>query len=362
MNMMQAAVWHRAKDLRVETVQVPTVQEPHQVKVKIAACGICGSDLHEYSAGPIFIPVDAPHPLSQQQAPIIMGHEFAGEVVEVGKGVTRVKPGDRVAIEPILSPNRDGHYLMERYNLTPLLGFHGLSGGGGGFSEYTVVGEHMVHPLPDDLSYEQGALIEPAAVGLHAVRQSALKAGDSAVVFGAGPIGLMIIEALKAAGAASIVAVEPSDSRRHKARELGAQVVDPREQDAVEQVHALTQGGADFAFEVTGISAVLDQAINATHAGGETVIVSIWETEAAFQPNDLVIKERTLKGIIAYRHIYPAVMALMQQGYFRAEDLITARIVLDDVVEQGFETLLNDKSHIKIIVRPGQRLGEGVMS
>lgn len=351
-NTMKAAVWYCAKDLRVESVEIPTLQDPHQVKVKVAACGICGSDLHEYSAGPIFIPVEAPHPLSQQRAPIIMGHEFAGQVVEVGKRVTRVKPGDRVAIEPILSPNKDGRYLMERYNLTPLLGFHGLSGGGGGFSEYTVVGEHMVHPLPDSLSYEQGALIEPAAVGLHAVRQSSLKAGDNAVVFGAGPIGQMIIEALKAAGAARIVAVEPSPERRRKAGELGAQGVDPQEQDPVEQVQALTQGGADFAFEVTGIPAVLDQAINATHAGGETVIVSIWETEAAFQPNDLVIKERTMKGIIAYRHIYPAVISLMERGYFRAEDLVTARIALDDVVDQGFEVLLNDKSHIKIVVQP----------
>ncbi|MFM9271191.1 2,3-butanediol dehydrogenase [Halomonas elongata] len=349
---MKAAVWYRARDLRVENVVVPTLKDPHQVKVKIAACGICGSDLHEYSAGPIFIPTEAPHPISQERAPIIMGHEFAGEVVEVGDRVTRVKPGDRVAIEPILSPNQDGQYLMDRYNLTPLLGFHGLSGGGGGFSEYTVTGEHMVHPMPETLSYEQGALVEPAAVALHAVRQSALKAGDKAVVFGAGPIGLMVIEALKAAGASRIIAVELSEVRRRKAADLGALTVDPQQHDVVERVHELTQGGADFAFEVTGIPAVLKQAINATHAGGETVIVSIWETEATFQPNELVIKERTLKGIIAYRHIYPAVMALMARGYFQAADLITDRIALDDVVELGFETLLNDKSQIKIIVQP----------
>lgn len=351
---MKAAVWYQAKDLRVESVEVPRLDDPHQVKVRVAACGICGSDLHEYSAGPIFIPVDTPHPISGQRAPIIMGHEFAGEVVEVGERVTRVKPGDRVAIEPILSPHQDGRYLMERYNLTPQLGFHGLSGGGGGFSEFTVVGEHMVHRLPDSLSFEQGALVEPAAVGLHAVRQSSLKAGDSAVVFGAGPIGLVVIEALKAAGASTIVAVEPSTARRHKAEELGAKTLSPDVDDVVGRIHELTQGGADFAFEVTGIPAVLSQAINATHEGGETVIVSIWETDASFQPNDLVIKERTLKGIIAYRHIYPAVMALMEQGYFRAEDLVTARIGLDDVVEQGFEALLADKSQVKIIVEPGR--------
>ncbi|MDR5899682.1 2,3-butanediol dehydrogenase [Halomonas vilamensis] len=349
---MQAAVWYAAKDLRVEQADVPTLRDPHEVKVKVAACGICGSDLHEYAAGPIFIPVGAPHPISGEQAPIIMGHEFAGEVVEVGDNVTRVQVGDRVAIEPILSPNKDGAYLMERYNLTPELGFHGLSGGGGGFSEFTVMGEHMVHKLPDALSFEQGALIEPAAVGLHAVRQSSLKAGDSAAVFGAGPIGLMTIEALKAAGAAQIYAVEVSDARKAKAEALGAVVIDPKQDDAVEKLQALSGGGVDVAFEVTGIPEVLNQALHSTHAGGETVVVSIWEGEASFQPNDLVIKERTMKGIIAYRHIYPAVMALMEQGYFRAEDMVTQRIPLSDIVDDGFEALLNDKSQIKIIVQP----------
>lgn len=349
---MQAAVWHAAKDLRVEEIPVPSITDPHEVKVKVAACGICGSDLHEYAAGPIFIPVNEPHPISGGKAPIVMGHEFAGEVVEVGEKVTRVKPGDRVAIEPILSPNKDGAYLMERYNLTSQLGFHGLSGGGGGLSEYTVLGEHMVHPMPDDLSFEQGALVEPAAVGLHAVRQSSLKAGDSAAVYGAGPIGLMTIEALKAAGAGQIYAVEISAARKAKAESLGAVVIDPEEEDPAARIQAHSDGGVDVAFEVTGIPAVLSQALHSTHPGGEVVVESIWETEASFQPNDLVIQERTMRGIIAYRHIYPAVMALMQKGFFRAEDMVTQRIPLEAVVEDGFEALLNDKSQVKIIVSP----------
>lgn len=347
---MRAAVWRKAKDLRVETVEVPPIRDPHAVRVKVAACGICGSDLHEYAAGPIFVPVDAPHPISGEKAPIIMGHEFAGEIVETGPAVTRVKVGDRVAIEPILSPNKDGAYLMERYNLSPLLGFHGLSGGGGGFSEYTVVGEHMVHVMPDELSFEQGALVEPAAVALHAVRQSRLQAGDTAAVFGAGPIGLMVVEALKAAGASRIYVVELSATRRAKAEQLGAIGLDPAAQDVVAEIQAGSGGGVDYAFEVTGIPKVLAQCIHATHPGGDVVVVSIWESEASFNPNDLVIKERTMRGIIAYRHVYPAVMALMRRGFFRAEDFVTDRIKLDDVVERGFERLMADKSQIKILV------------
>lgn len=349
---MKAAVWYKAKDLRVEQVDEPTVKGDHDVKVKVAWCGICGSDLHEYAAGPIFIPVDAPHPISGDQAPIVMGHEFGGEVTEVGSKVTKVKPGDRVAIEPILAPNENGRYIDEKYNLTELLGFHGLSGGGGGFSEYTVVGEHMAHKMPEGLSDEQAALVEPAAVGLHAVRKSSLKAGDTAAVFGTGPIGLMVIDALRAAGASTIYAVEISDARKRKAEQLGAVVIDPSEKDAVEEIHRLTGGGVDVAFEVTGIPKVLNQTMHSTRRGGEAVIVSIWESEASFQPNDLVIQERTIKGIIAYRNIYPQVMQLMMQGYFSGDDMITARIGIDDVVDKGFEALLNDKSHVKIMVKP----------
>jgi (R,R)-butanediol dehydrogenase / meso-butanediol dehydrogenase / diacetyl reductase len=348
---MKAAVWYKAKDLRVEEAEEPFVKGAHDVKIKVKWCGICGSDLHEYLAGPIFIPEGSPHPISGQQAPIIMGHEFAGEVTETGEKVTKVKAGDRVAIEPILAPNENGRYIDEKYNLTELLGFHGLSGGGGGFSEYTVVGEHMVHVIPEELSYEQGALVEPAAVGLHAVRQSSIKAGDTAAVFGAGPIGLMVIDALKAAGASKIYAVEVSESRRKKAENLGAVVIDASAEDAVKVIHDEI-GGVDAAFEVTGIPKVLNQSIHSTHTGGEIVIVSIWEGEASLQPNDLVIKERTVKGIIAYRHIYPAVMELMKQGYFQADTMVTDRITLDEVVDKGFEVLSTDKSQVKILVSP----------
>lgn len=348
---MKAALWHKAKNVTVEDVEEPAAGA-YEVKIKVKWCGICGSDLHEYLAGPIFIPVGEPHPISGDKAPIIMGHEFAGEVVEVGENVTKVVPGDRIAVEPILAPHEKGAYTDEKYNLSPSLGFHGLSGGGGGFSEYTVVGEHMVHKLPEELSYEQGALVEPAAVALHAVRQSSLKAGDTAAVFGTGPIGLLVLEALRAAGVSKVFVVEVSDSRKNMAADLGAYVIDPTRTDPAAEIQRLTDGGVDVSFEVTGIPKVLNQCINSSHRGGETVIVSIWESEAAISPNDLVIQEKTVKGIIAYRHVYPAVMELMKQGYFSGETMITNKITLSDVVKEGFEKLAHDKSQIKILVSP----------
>lgn len=347
---MKAARWHKARDIRIEDVPTP-VPGPGQVKIKVKWTGICGSDLHEYVAGPIFVPVEKPHPVSHDVAPIIMGHEFSGEVAEVGEGVTKVKPGDRVVVEPILSCGKCAACQHGKYNLCEDLGFHGLSGGGGGFSAYTVVGERWAHKMPEGLSFEQGALVEPAAVALHAVRLSSLKAGGTAAVFGAGPIGLLVIEALRVAGATSIYVVELSEQRGAKAKELGATaVIDPSKENAAARIKELSGGGVDVAFEVTGVPAVLQQCIDATRYEGETVIVSIWEKEASFQPNTVVLKEKTMKGIIAYRDIFPAVMDLMVQGYFSADRLVTKRITLDDLVAEGFEALVKEKTQIKILV------------
>ncbi|GAB6936232.1 (R,R)-butanediol dehydrogenase [Calditerricola yamamurae] len=349
---MKAARWYNARDIRVEEVEEPKV-EKGKVKIKVEWAGICGTDLHEYAAGPIFIPVKDPHPLSGDKAPVILGHEFCGRVVEVGEGVTKVKEGDPVVVEPILRCGKCPACLKGKYNLCEQLGFHGLSGGGGGFSEYTVVDEYMVHKMPEGLSFEQGALVEPAAVALHAVRMSKLKPGDKAAVFGTGPIGLLVIEALKAAGVAEIYAVEVSKERLQKAKELGATaVINPREEDPVQKLHELTGGGVDVAFEVTGVPTVLQQAIDSTSFEGETVIVSIWEKEAGIQPNNIVLKERNVKGIIAYRDIFPAVMELMKRGYFPAEKLVTKRIKLEEIVTEGFETLMNEKDQVKILVKP----------
>ncbi|WP_324754955.1 2,3-butanediol dehydrogenase [Roseovarius sp. Pro17] len=348
---MKAARWHAAKDIRVEDIDEPQVT-PGDVKIKVAWAGICGSDLHEYLAGPIFVPVGENHPLSHDKAPITMGHEYCGEVVEVGEDVDDIAVGDRVAVEPIYNCGHCAPCRNGLYNLCENLGFVGLSGGAGGFAEYSVVPARMAHKMPDDLTDEQGALIEPAAVALHAVRVSTIKAGDTAAVFGAGPIGLLVVEALRAAGAAQIYVVEPSQTRRDKALELGAtRALDPTAGDVVEEIRTATGCGVDVAFEVTGVPQVLAQAIDSTRYEGQALIVSIWEKEASFQPNTIVLSERQIKGSIAYRNVYPAVMEMMARGYFQAENLVTKRIEIDDIVAEGFDVLSSEKSQIKILVK-----------
>ncbi|APB70193.1 butanediol dehydrogenase [Paenibacillus polymyxa] len=348
---MQALRWHGVKDLRLENIEQPTALAG-KVKIKVEWCGICGSDLHEYVAGPIFIPQDAQHPLTGEKAPIVMGHEFSGQVVEIGEGVTKIQVGDRVVVEPVFACGKCDACKQGKYNLCDKMGFLGLAGGGGGFSEYVAADEHMVHKIPESVSFEQGALVEPSAVALYAVRQSQLKVGDKAVVFGAGPIGLLVIEALKASGASEIYAVELSEERKAKAEELGAIVLDPKTYDVVEELHKRTNGGVDVAYEVTGVPPVLTQAIESTKISGQIMIVSIFEKEAPIKPNNIVMKERNLTGIIGYRDVFPAVISLMEKGYFPADKLVTKRIKLEEVIEQGFEGLLKEKNQVKILVSP----------
>jgi (R,R)-butanediol dehydrogenase/meso-butanediol dehydrogenase/diacetyl reductase len=209
----------------------------------------------------------------------------------------------------------------------------------------------MLHKIPDSVSFEQGALVEPSAVALYAVQQSTFKVGDKAAVFGAGPIGLLIIEALRAAGASEIYVSEVSAERKKMAADFGAIVLNPKETDVVEEIRDRTDGGVDVSFEVSGIDPVLTQSINAAKVGGEAMIVSIFENRASIDPKDIVLNERKVTGIIGYRNIFPAVISLMEQGYFSADKIVTKKITLDRVVDEGFDALLKERNQVKILVK-----------
>lgn len=350
---MKAALWYNEKDIRVENIAEPAVGD-HEVKIKVSYCGICGSDLHEYLAGPIFIPVDKPHPISKDKAPIVMGHEYAGEVVEVGEAVTDIHIGDRVCVEPIYSCGKCTSCQKGHYNVCEQLGFVGLSGGYGGFAEYSVVPSKMVHKIPDHMTWEQAALVEPTAVAVHAVRQSELRIGDSVAVFGTGPIGLLVIQAAKAAGASKIIAVEVSPERREIAKQVGAHtVINPLEVDAVEVIKHATNGiGVDVAFEVAGIEPTIQAAIQATRVEGNVVNISIWEKAANIPLNNFILTERRMTSIIAYRNIFPQVIQLIANNQIQASELVTKHIKLENIVSEGFDALTKNKNQIKILVSP----------
>jgi (R,R)-butanediol dehydrogenase/meso-butanediol dehydrogenase/diacetyl reductase len=356
---MKAALWYGKNDVRVEEIEEPQVVKD-SVKIKVKWCGICGSDLHEYLGGPIFIPVGQPHPLSGNVAPVVLGHEFSGEVVEVGEGVSKLKPGDRVAVEPIVACGKCPACREGKYNLCSSLGFHGLCGSGGGFAEYTVFPVEFVHKIPDNMSYEQAALIEPMAVALHSIRVADFRTGDTALVLGSGPIGLATIECLKAAGASLVVVLQRKSVRQEYAKRAGADVVlDPNEVDVAAEVKKLTDGvGVDTAFETTGAEVGFNIGLDSVKFEGTLVITSIWEKPMNFNPNVLVFQEKKIVGTLAYRHEFPATIAQMSDGRIKAQGYVTKKILLDDIVKEGFGTLTGPekKSHVKIIITPDKSL------
>lgn len=352
---MRALRFYGQRDIRLEEIPGPQVR-PGTVKIKVDWCGICGTDLHEYLGGPIFIPKrGSPHPLTGETLPLVLGHEFAGQVVAIGEGVTRVKVGDAVTVEPVLHCGECPECRSGAYNICRQIGFHGLSGGGGGFAEFTVVPEYMAHKLPAGMSTELGALVEPVAVGFHAVRRSKIAPGESAIVFGAGPIGLIVLQCLRAAGASQVAVVEVAAARKEMARKLGASlVIDPREEDVVAAARAATGDvGYDAAFDCAGLPITFQQALGAVRRRGTLVNVAIWEEPTQIHLNDLVFSEVNLTGVLCYNNEYAATIAMMADGRIPAGELITKRIKLADIVEEGFGELVRNKDrNVKILVQP----------
>ena len=352
---MRAVVWHGKKDIRVETVPVPPAPPAGWVKIKVAWCGICGSDLHEYVAGPIFIPADAPHPLTGKQGSVILGHEFTGTIVELGAGVTGLKVGDLVAPDACQHcgeclPCREG-----RYNVCEKLAFTGLHNDGA-FASYVNVPAELCYVLPRGVSPEAGAVIEPLATGFKAVRMAGSILGQTVVVIGAGTIGLGTLMAAKAAGAARVIVLEMSSARTAKAKECGADIVlNPRECDAVAEVRKLTGGsGADVSFECVGHKLTGPLAVDIIRNLGKAVIVGIFEEPSVFNFFSLSGTDKQVIGTLAYTiEDFKGVSALLASGQIKAEPLITGRIQLEDIMEKGFLELINNKDeNIKILVHP----------
>jgi (R,R)-butanediol dehydrogenase / meso-butanediol dehydrogenase / diacetyl reductase len=225
-------------------------------------------------------------------------------------------------------------------------------------SEFAVVPSYMIHRLPEGLTTEQGALAEPIAVGLRAVRRAGFEEGQSAVVFGGGPIGAVTVQCLRAMGAGLVMLAEVAEARKNKALEIGADVViDPSEEDVVEKVSELTDGeGAQHSFDAAGIQETLQTAMHATRKGGTVTIISIWEGPVELDPNDIVMSELNVGGTICYTpEDFADTISMLKDGSIRTEGIITERIPLSDVVEGGFEELVDHKDrHVKILVHSSE--------
>ncbi|MEJ2865551.1 2,3-butanediol dehydrogenase [Actinomycetospora flava] len=329
---MRSAVYHHPHDVRIDDVAEPE-PGPGQVKLRVAHNGVCGSDLHEYFAQETFVPV-APHPQTGIQAPVALGHEFSGTVVATGDGVTSVREGDRVAVRPTYTCGQCPSCRAGSPNTCRILAFHGLSGPGGGLSEYTVLPESMVFALPENVSLEMGALVEPMAVSYHAVKISGIRPGELAVIAGLGPIGVGLFFALRAAGVTNIIASDPSARRREILAGLGAQnVIDPTATEVAVAAHEASDGlGAQVVFDAAGVGAAILTGIGALAPQGKIIVVGIHEQAMELNPTALLLGEAQIVASLTYTDDdYRHVIDSMSRGEITGEGWVD-HAPLDDLL------------------------------
>lgn len=345
---MRAIQYYGLGDIRYEDVPEPQ-PGPGEVKIRVKVNGLCGSDVHEYFDGPMSSTVE-PHPLTGHSIPFIMGHEFSGDVVALGEGVTKVMLGDRVAIQPTQSCGICPRCRIGRRHLCTKIAIHGFNCEGGGLADFTVVRQDMVHVLPPSVSYELGALVEPMAVAYRAMKRTQVKPGGLLSIFGAGPIGLGTLLACKRVGIRTIVS-DPSLHRRTAAIMLGADhVVDPSKDQVSDVIAELTDGlGADGAIDAAGVSETVDAALANTRPDGRIVVVGMHTQPITIPPMALLTSEVVLTGNGLYHDEFPEVIQAMADGCYSTDGWVST-IDFGRVVEDGLIPLHAQKA-TKLLVQ-----------
>jgi (R,R)-butanediol dehydrogenase/meso-butanediol dehydrogenase/diacetyl reductase len=341
---MKALKWFGRRDLRYVDAPEPE-PGPGQLKIRVRLAGICGTDLKEYASGPVMIPPG--------KVPLTIGHEFAGEVAGVGEGVTGFSTGDRVTGVGYYYCGEC--YVCRRglYNICVNQGFTGLLTDGC-MAEYFVIPAYACYHLPDGVSDEAGALVEPLAVALHAVRQGGVRVGDSVAIVGDGTIGLGAVMAARTAGAGAVYVVAKHRGRGELARRLGADaVIYLDEGSPADRLQEITGGpGADVSIECVGRPETPQLAIDLIRRAGRSVIVGIFEEPGALDFSTITFTEKSLVGSSIYIDEGRTAVDLLASSRLDPLPLVTATVPLRDAAEQGFETLLRDKeANIKVLVR-----------
>lgn len=343
---MKALLLTEPSKLEVTDMPQPEVG-PDEVLVEIGACGICGSDIHGYDGSS-----------GRRIPPLVMGHEAAGTITELGSNASKFAVGDRVTFDSMISCGACDYCQRGEINLCDNRRVLGVSCDEyrrhGAFAEFVVVPEHIVYAVPDDLSLEHAAMIEPVSVAVHAVRRAAVTSEQTAVVVGSGMIGLLVIQALRAAGCARIFAVDLDDDRLALARRFGAEpTFNPTNDDVVREVLALTDGnGADVTFEVVGATPTINTAMRCLRKGGTLVAVGNLAAEVDLPLQALVTREISLLGSCASSGEYPRCIELLASGAIDVAGLITSEIPLEDA-PAWFERLhAGEAGLLKVIVKP----------
>lgn len=342
---MKTAVMTKMQQIEMQMRPIPQPKDD-EVLVKLEAIGVCGSDLHFFEHGKIGDCV--------VEYPFVLGHEPAGRVVEVGKNVTHLKVGDRVTLEPGKTCGKCEFCRTGRYNLCPDVEFFATPPYDGVLSEYVAHEAALCFKLPDNVDSIAGSLIEPLAVGFHAVvNQAEAHVGQSAVVFGAGCIGLVTLMALKYVGISQIFVVDVLDNRLKKAKELGAaEVLNAKKTDVVKKLAELTGGrGCDLAFETAGTQITAGQAIRAVKKGATIVLIGYSSSGEMNLPMGLALdKEINFKTNFRYRHIYPMAIEAVASGKVPVKDIVTDYYHLDQAHECFMDCINNKAEIVKAVI------------
>lgn len=342
---MNVAIMTDVAKVELTQREIPTPAE-EEVLVKIEYVGVCGSDLHYYEAGGIGANIVKP--------PFVLGHEAGGTVVEVGAGVTDLKVGDKVALEPGKTCGKCEFCRTGRYNLCPDVIFFATPPVDGVFQEYVAHEAKLCFKIPEQMDTMEAALIEPLAVGFHAARQGEARLGMTAVVTGAGCIGLVSMMALKAMGVTKIIAVDVIQKRLDKALELGAtDVINAAEKDTVEEVLNMTNGmGADLVIETAGTEITTRQAIHFVKKGATIVLVGYSPSGEMTLPIGLALdKEITFKTVFRYRHIYPAAIEAVASGKVNLKGIVTDVFPLEDIQNAMDKSVKNKADIVKSVIK-----------
>lgn len=335
---MRAVFLRGAGDMFVDEMPMPQVGE-WDVLVKMKSVGVCGSDIHYYEHGRIADFV--------VEEPLIIGHECAGEVVEVGEEVTDLAPGDRVALEPGIPCRRCDYCWSDRYNLCRDLFFMGTPPDHGAFREYVAWPEDFCYRLPEGVSTEVGATIEPLAVGLQGIQQVGVRAAESVVVLGAGPIGLVTAAACAAYGATEITAVDLIEGRLEFARTMGAtDTVNAGQQ----QVTEVLRDSADVVMDCVGSPQTTAESVAVARAGGRVCWIGMAGDRAELPLVDAQAKELRFFTVWRYAGVFQTAVKLLGSGRIDTEPMITDRFEFPDVEGALEFASENKKSALKTMV------------
>jgi len=343
---MKALLLRKYMELELTDLPQPEIG-PRDVLIRVRACGICGSDVHGLDGS-----------TGRRIPPVVMGHEAAGVISEVGRDVKAWKPGDRVTFDSTVSCGACHFCRQGDINLCDNRQVLGVSCGdyrrNGAFAEYVAVPENILYRLPDGLAFEHAAMIEAVSIAVHAVNLTPRSLGDTAVVVGSGMIGQLAVQAAKVAGFSRVFAVDIDDAKLEMARKLGAdEVFNSKKTDAAKEIAERTSGrGADAALEAVGATDPIRTAISCVRKGGTVTLIGNITPKIELPLQPVVTREIRLQGSCASSGEYPACIELLSSGKIRVDSMISARSPLDDAASWFDRLYRHEPNLMKVIVQP----------